>query len=353
MPDFNFLTTHVGSVPHPEPGTLPARLAGLLDIPAWTQHPRRNFRESMYVQYSHSLPSVVVDEAKEKIILDTRGDLTPALEAFYTPYLADDVDAFALNPDYAAGFFAMLEVLKSIPGEWVNPTSWGKGQVTGPISFGLTVTDQDLRATLYNDMLADAIVKNMAMHARWQARQLKSVRPNVIIFLDEPYMASFGSAFISLSREQVITWLDECFDAVHSEGGLAGVHCCANTDWGVLLATKVDILNLDAYGYLENLALYPTELRDFLDRGGNICWGLIPNTEQIFNETAQGLADRLRNGIKLICEKASTRGITIQPEEFASRSLIAPACGLGPTSVEIADCVFDVLAETGALLKKG
>jgi hypothetical protein len=347
MPDFNFLTTHVGSVPHPETGTLPARLAGLLDIPAWTQHPRRIFRENMYVQYSHSLPLVVVDEAKEKIILDTRGDLTSALEAFYTPYLADDVEAFALNPDYAAGFFAMLGALKTTPG------AWGKGQVTGPISFGLTVTDQDLRATLYNDMLADAIVKNMAMHARWQVRQLKSVRPDVIIFLDEPYMASFGSAFISLSREQVISYLDECFDAVHGEGGLAGVHCCANTDWGVLLATKVDILNLDAYGFLENLALYPAELRDFLDRGGSICWGLIPNTEQIFNETAQRLADRLRNGIRLICEKASTRGITIQPEEFASRSLIAPACGLGPTSVEIANRVFDVLAETGAILKKG
>jgi hypothetical protein len=350
MPDFNFLTTHVGSVPHPEPGTLPLRLAGLLDIPAWTQHPRRSFRESMYVQYSHSLPSVVVDEAKEKIILNTRDDLTPALEAFYTPYLEDDVDAFSLSPDYAAGFFAMLETLKTAPSD---ENSWGKGQVTGPISFGLTVTDQDLRATLYNDMLADAIIKNTAMHARWQVRQLKTARPNTIIFLDEPYMASFGSAFISLSREQVIAYLDEVYEAIHAEDALGGIHCCANTDWGLLLSTGVDILNLDAAGYLENLALYSAELRGFLDRGGAICWGIVPNNEQIHSDTPAAIAARIRAGIQLISQKAAGRGVTISMDELSTRSLIAPACGLGSTSIEIADEVFDKLAETGKVLQRG
>jgi hypothetical protein len=347
MPDFHFLTTHVGSVPHTTASGLTEKLVAALDIPAWPQLPRRTFRESMYVQYSPTLPSVEVDEEKQKIIISTREDLSPALESFYTPYLADDVDAFALNPEYAAGFFAMLDTLRTKPGEWA------KGQVTGPVSFGLTVTDQDLRATLYNDLLADAIVKNMAMIARWQVRQLKSVRPNAIIFADEPYMASFGSAFISLSREQAVAYLDEVFDAIHSEGALAGVHCCANTDWGVLLSTKVDILNLDAYGFIENLALYPAELRDFLDRGGAVCWGIVPNNEEINCVTADELAQRLRAGINMICQKAQARGLTIKLDDFETRSLISPACGLGSTTIEIADKVFATLSETGAILRKG
>src|SRR5512145_2727515 len=115
MPDFPFLTTHVGSVPHPETGSLPTRLAGLLDIPAWTQHPRRTFLENMYVQYSPHLPAQEVDMVKEKVILNTRDDLSPALETFYTPYIADNVEAFALSPDYASGFFAMLEALRTKP----------------------------------------------------------------------------------------------------------------------------------------------------------------------------------------------------------------------------------------------
>lgn len=346
MTDFNFLTTHVGSVPYTDANGISPRLQNSLDVPAWAQLPRRAFRESMYVQYSVGLPAIVEDTAQEKVYFDTRTDITDALEAFYTPFLADDVDAFALRPEYANGFFAMLETLRASTG------TWAKGQVTGPISFGLTVTDQDLRASLYNEMLADVIVKNAAMNARWQIRQLKSVRPKVVLFLDEPYMAAFGSAFISLSREQAITWLDEVFDAIHAEGAVAGIHCCANTDWSVLLATKVDILNLDAYGFIENLALYPTELRLFLDRGGAVCWGIVPNNEQIFDETPSGLAERLRNGIRLIVEKAAARGVKIRAEEFARRSLIAPACGLGSTSVEVADRVFEVLAETGEFLKR-
>lgn len=347
MPNFQFSTSHVGSVPHPSAAVLAGRLAGALDIPAWTQHPRRSFRESMYVQYSASLPAVEVNPQKEKIVFNTREDLTPALESFYSAYLADDVDSFALGQNYAEGFFAMLDALSKSEGDWA------KGQVTGPISFGLTVTDQDLRASLYNESLADPIIKNMAMNARWQIRQLKRSRPNVILFADEPYMASFGSAFISLSREQAIEMLNEVFAAIHSEGALAGVHCCANTDWGLLLSTQVDILNLDAYGFIENLALYPNELRTFLDRDGSICWGIVPNNEQIFNETPQRLAERLRNGIQMIVEKAAARGVEIKAGEFDGHSLIAPACGLGSTSVEVADLVFDMLIETGDILKRG
>jgi methionine synthase II (cobalamin-independent) len=301
----------------------------------------------MYVQFSPTLPGICEDSARERLYFRTDTDLTEDLEVFYTPILEEDVEAFALRPEYARGFFSMLEALRRSEG------SWAKGQVTGPFSFGLTVTDQDLRASFYVEPLADVIVQNMAMHARWQVRQLKSARPNVIIFLDEPYLAGLGSAFISLGRDQVISCLDAAFDAIHTEGGVAGVHCCANTDWSVLLATKLDILNLDAYGYLENLALFPAELRDFLDRGGSICWGIIPNNEQIFEETPLGLATRLRSGIERLVDKAAWRGVTIRAEEFATRSLISPACGLGSASVAVAERVFEVLVETGEILKRG
>jgi hypothetical protein len=342
----NFLTTHLGSIPHTESVEVCDRLVNLLDIPAWPQMSRRTFRENMYVQFSASLPAIVTDENKQKVYFDVQGDITPALEAFYARYLANDFNAFALKPAYASGFYTMLEAMRRIPG------TWAKGQVTGPISFGLTVTDQDLRASLYNEQLADVIVKNVAMIARWQARQLRGVRANTLIFIDEPYMASFGSAFISLTRGQVIDMLNEVIDAIHAEGALAGVHCCANTDWSVLLATKVDILNLDAYGYIENLALYPAELRAFLDREGTIAWGIVPNNKEIYDITPEGIAYRLNAGFTLIHDKAQARGITILPEEFSTRSLIAPSCGLGPTTTEIADRVFDFLTETGKILKK-
>jgi hypothetical protein len=348
MPEFNYLTTHVGSVPHTDPKDLNTRLLSMLDIPCWLQLPRRDFRENIYTQYAPTLPGAVVDEAREKAYIDTSAaGFDSALENFYQAVIDENVDFFALHPDYAQGFHLLRDALKQ------NPTRYAKGQVMGPISFGLTVTDQDGRACLYNDVYVDVLVKHMAFNARWQVEQLDKVSGQVILFVDEPYMASFGSAYVSLGKEQVIAWLDEVYEALHAAGAITGTHCCGNTDWGVLLNTQVDILNLDAYDFIENLALYPVELREFLDRGGAVCWGLVPNNEHIFHETPQLLAKKLRNGISLICEKAANRGVTIRPDEFASRSLLAPACGLGPASVEVAERSFDVLAETGKILAKG
>ena len=360
MPEFNYLTTHVGSVPHTDLYDLNARLLSTLDIPCWLQLPRLDFHENMYTQYAPTLPGAVVDEAKEKAFIDTSAtNFDSALETFYQAVIDDNVDAFALHPNYAQGFYVFHKSLNH------KPTQYAKGQVTGPISFGLTVTDQNGRACLYNEVYADVLVKHMSFNARWQVEQLQKVSEprsqdgprewgrQVIMFVDEPYMASFGSAYVSLGKEQVIAWLDEIYESLHALGALTGTHCCGNTDWGVLLNTQVDILNLDAYDFIESLALYPVELREFLDRGGMVCWGLIPNNNHIFHETPDSLAGKLRDGIRLICEKAAKRGVTIHPDEFAARSIIAPACGLGPATVEIADRAFDTLVETGIILRKG
>jgi methionine synthase II (cobalamin-independent) len=349
----NYWTTVLGSFPQTDGNILSQDLIRILDIPAWPQLPRCIFRENMYVQFSPLLPGIVEDQTRGKVIFDTTEDLTPQLEAFYDRFLADDLEAFRLIPEYAAGFFSLLEAMQAASGFPSLNDRWIKGQVTGPISFGLTVTDQDLRASLYNEILADVIIKNMAMNARWQVKQLQKVCPNVIIFVDEPYLASFGSAYINLSREQVISMEDEVFSAIHTENALAGVHCCGNTDWSVLLGAQVDILNLDAYNYLEYLALFPLELRDFLDRGGVVAWGLVPNNEEIYKTNPEQLAGRLREGQKFICHKARARGVEVHMEELANRSLVAPSCGLGSTSVEVAELVLEVLAATAEILKRG
>lgn len=335
-----FRSISMGSVPHTDPAAISRTLLEKLDIPSWPQLPRRSYRESMYVQYSPGLPRIVEDAEHGKVYFDTNGDITGELAEFYQKVIEDDLEAFALGPDYAAGFYAMLEVMGSTPGEWA------KGHVTGPISFGLTVTDQDLQPSLYHPELSDAIAIQMAMNARWQARRMQQVRPKAIIFVDEPYMAQFGSAYISLGREQAIALLDQVFEAIHQEGALAGVHCCANTDWSVLLATQTDYLNLDAYGYTGNLALYPEELRAFIDRGGKIAWGLVPNDEQAFEHSGENLAARWLQGIEMIIEKGAKRGVSFTLGDFSGEGLMCTSCGLGATTVEIAERSLALLAET-------
>ena len=128
---------------------------------------------------------------------------------------------------------------------------------------------------------------------------------------------------------------------------------CAGSSyiWNNMVPNGDRLLGL-AYGYLDNLALYPEELRAFLDRGGVIAWGIVPNTEEIYEVTPEDLAQRLRQGLNLIQEKAQARGVKITAQELAARSLITPACGLGPTTVDVAERALDVLVEMGEILRE-
>jgi hypothetical protein len=61
----------------------------------------------------------------------------------------------------------------------------------------------------------------------------------------------------------------------------------------------------------------------------------------------------MRSVLKLILVKASARGVSISMDELSQCSLIAPACGLGSATIEIAERVFDVLAGLAIVLRKG
>ena len=330
------LATAVGSMPHTDPGEACRLVTTFLpQIPAWPQLPKLSFLENMYVQFSEGFPGIVAEN--ERIYVDRTKDLEQALEQLYASYLESEAEKHAVSPDHAAGLYAFLE------GKLDSPRAV-KGQVTGPISFGLTVTDQDRRPILYDDVLADALAKHLRLKAAWQEAKLRALCPNTIIFVDEPYMASFGSSFVSLSREQVIGLLEEVFSGI---GGLKGVHCCGNTDWSVLLATSLDILNLDAYNYGYTVALYPEEVKAFLGRGGVIAWGIVPNDEQALKgETAKSLLDRLEEEMGALDRKGVNFRLLMQ------RCLVTPSCGLSSISPEAAAWALELLAGVSKELRK-
>jgi len=289
----------------------------------------------MYVQYCEGFPGVVVTE--DKIYVDRAQDLSKPLEELYTAYLDNDSDKYPVSQDYAAGLHAFLNLGN------VSPLAV-KGQVTGPISWGLTVTDDNRRAILYDDTLADAAAKLLRLKASWQEKALKEISPNTIIFVDEPYMASFGSAFISLSREKVISLLEEVFGGI---GGLKGVHCCGNTDWPVLLDTSTDILNFDAYNYAESLSLYPSEVKAFLDKQGTIAWGIVPNeAEALAKETVASLKDRLEEAMAPFTRNG------VRFKQLIEQGLLTPSCTLTPLSEEAAGQALELLAELSTAIRK-
>ncbi|NIO71101.1 MAG: methionine synthase, partial [Anaerolineae bacterium] len=167
--------------------------------------------------------------------------------------------------------------------------------------------------------------------------------PTVITFVDEPYMASFGSAFVSLGREQAITLLEEVLAGIQ---GVKGVHCCGNTDWSILLSTSIDILSLDAYEYAQALSLYPDEVEAFLERGGIIAWGIVPTSEQVYQETVESLVEKLHQAMNLLVKK----GIPL--DQLLKSALISASCGAGPLPEPTAERVLSLAAEVSARMQE-
>ncbi|MBN1485646.1 MAG: methionine synthase [Chloroflexia bacterium] len=332
------LPTAVGSFPHRDAVSACALILETLpEIPIWPQLPRRSFRENMYAQYSEGFPGLVLDLEQEKVQVD-RDRAEGELEPLYLAYLEEQVSAWGISSDDALGLHLFLEQKDQVSGALAV-----KGQVTGPVSMGLQVTDRALRPILYDEVLFDALAKHLRLKATWMEQQLRQLHDQVIIFVDEPYMSTFGSAFISLSREQVIYSLEEVFAGLSCT---KGVHCCGNTDWSILLETSVDILNLDAYNYAESLSLYPQAVQDFVRRGGIIAWGIVPQEEGlIMAATVEDLQQRLEAAWDLLANKGLDR------EEIVQAALITPSCGLGSVSVAAATRALELTAELSAAVR--
>ena len=346
------LATTIGSLPHTDVwrGT-DLVLKHTPEIPAWAQFPKRGFYEGMMVQFTEGLPALVQED--ERVFFDTGSPTyTAELGDFYERYLAVTesgdsraLDAFALSNTYAAGFKAFQERLPGMPERPVMV----KGQVTGPFTLGVNLTDQDRRCSYYDDQLRDVVVKTVALKARWQITKLAASGAPVMIFLDEPSLLGYGSqAFITVSREDIVGDINEVVAAIHDLGALAGVHCEADTDWSLLMETELDILDFDAYDHLQAVTLYPEELARFLDRGKSLGWGIVPtlDPQAAATETLATLLRRFEQGL----ERFTAKGL--DADLLTRRALITPSCGAGGVLTEpLAERVLGLLQELSIELR--
>ncbi len=332
---FNCIATGIGSLPVTNPDEAAAlSIKYLPEAPFWPQLPQRDFREHMDGQYSESLPGLRLDEAKKRFSFDTSGDLTPQLETFFSRYLEKDYGFFKITAAYAAAFPAFIAALrKSMPAN----LRFVKGHVTGPLTAGISFKDEKGRDIVHNDVIFDAVVKGLAMKAAWQIKVLAQFNKPVIIFIDEPAMESLGSAFSAVSSEVVADKLNEIIDMIHELGGIAGIHCCGNADWPMIFRTKVDIVNFDAFGYMEKVMLYPEDIRKFLVRGGALAWGVVPTAVFTGSETADLLIGKLEAGVKQLEKQGMDR------KNILRQSLITPSCGMGSLTPEKSEAILRLL----------
>jgi methionine synthase II (cobalamin-independent) len=339
------MATAIGSLPHRDPGAAcDVILKNIPEIPFWPQLPGTDFRESMEIQYIEGLPCTRLDEEKRLMSFETSGEITAELETFYENYLADNLDHFAISPAFSRGLYAMEKKLQ----EKGSPRPrYFKNQVTGPITLGLGRVDEQKRAIYYNEIFRDVLVKSTEMKARWLLRRFQHLGCPQICFIDEPILSAFGSStYVSVQREDVVRHLGAVIEAVHKENGLAGIHCCGNTEWTILIDAGVDIVSFDAYLFGETIAYYPAEVKAYLERGGTLAWGIVPSSEAILQESPESLVRKLDERMNNLAGKG------IGKDLIREQLLITPSCGTGSLAPELAERIFNTLREVSHLVRK-
>jgi hypothetical protein len=153
---------------------------------------------------------------------------------------------------------------------------------------------------------------------------------------------------ISVSRDEVATCFEEVVGAVHDEGGLAGIHVCANADWSLILESDADIISFDAYSFFDKLMLYPDHVKHFIESGGILAWGIVPtlNSDDIEKETVESLVTRWEAQAEVI------EALGFDKTAILAQTFITPACGTGSLPLDLANKVLALTRRVSDTLRK-
>ncbi|MDH7576404.1 MAG: hypothetical protein QHH75_01025 [Bacillota bacterium] len=340
------LATGIGSLPHTDPFFAVSLVKKYFPyLPHWPQLPRATRREGYLIQFLQLLQELELLQVRNGNWAYFTSD-DPAwperLARFYEIYLQaasgneESLDHFAFPQGAAEGFYHLLRDLME---NGTGRARFLKGQIVGLLTVGFQITDPEGRPAYYNSHLRDVLLKQLSLQAAWQVRTLGKFGLPVLIFMDDPVIYSYGmSERIGVTKEEIVAALGDFTASVRSQGGLAGVHSCADLDWSLLLESDLDIISFDAYQFAESFSLYPELIQTFLAKGGVVAWGLTPTSNDVLNEDVDSLIRRASRILDKLRQKR------VELDLLQAQALVTPACGTGTLTEDLALRVYELTA---------
>jgi hypothetical protein len=324
----NLQTTAMAVMPHKDVKSA-LDLALTMDIPFWPQLPHVSYKEDMYVQAAEHFPGMLLDMENRTLGFSMEKFI---IEFEETMAHFDEPEYFDISKGYSVVYHRFLEMD-------LSDRSAIRGQLEGPISFGLNVLDQDKKPILFNDTIRPFMFEFMSRRINVQLERLKQMNPHAFMFVDEPGLQFLFSALSGYDSTKAKNEMEEFFAMIQRP---RGIHLCGNPDWDFLLDLDLDILSLDIYQNGEVFSAYSESIKRFLDRGGVIAWGIVPtNFEPFEDENINTLVEKLTNLWDLLTHKGIDR------QFLFSRSLISPAtcCLVNPDGEKTVEKAFRVVKE--------
>ena len=345
-------TTAMGIMPHRDVDRA-LELALSLDIPFWPQLPKVSLYEDMYVQASQNFPGIVIDFDKERLVFNT-ARFEQELDGYFMKM--DSPDSFALTAEYSKVFDKFLS-------RELRDYEAIRGQVTGPVSFGLKVLDEDLKPIIYNEEARAILFDFIQRKVNIQYQELRKRNPNAFVWVDEPGLSYVFSGFSGYNDQHA---REDYLKFVEGLEGPKGLHLCAEVNLPYLLELGVEILSFDAYQIGFMPVEYAGSVAEFINNGGVISWGIVPTeSTALATQTPEILAGIISDYWEVISESA---GLSLN--QIAKQALVAPArcclsdlgqintngntvskCRISSIEEELIEKAFAYLSELSQILK--
>lgn len=211
-----------------------------------------------------------------------------------------------------------------------------KLQITGPLTFGLTLVQAGLGPE-QAFAVAAAAVSTRARDLLALADARAPGVPRVLVF-DEPGLVGGLRPGLPLAGNGVIDLLSGALASVEDRA-LTGVHCCGPTDWRLVLQAGPDLLSLPVGAEVTGST---GALAAFLERGGWVAWGAVPTDGPLGESPSRSWRQLSSQWCELVQSGCD-------PVLLRRQSLVTPVCGLAAHDEAQADHVF---ALTGRLAEK-
>ena len=331
----NLKTTAMAVLPHKDEDRA-LELALSMDIPFWPQLPHVSYHEDMYVQAAEHFPGIVLDMEKRTL----RFSMDKFIDEFEeTMAHFNEPEYFDISTAYSTVYHKFLTMDLSL-----RPAI--RGQLEGPVSFGLNVLDQDDRPILFEDTIRPFMLEFMAKRINIQLKRLQQMNSHAFMFVDEPGLQFLFSALSGYDSIKAKFDLEHFFSMVNRP---RGIHLCGNPDWDFLLNFDLDILSLDIFQNGEVFSSYSASIKRFLERGGVIAWGIVPTNFEPFEAESIGSLETRITGLWDILD-----GKGIDRTFLISRSLLSPAtcCLINPDGEKTVEKAFQVVRELSRRLRE-
>jgi hypothetical protein len=252
----NCMTTAMGIMPHRDIEQALALVLSL-DIPFWPQLPNVSLYEDMYIQSSQNFPGINVDMDTGTLRFST-DQFHQELDQYFEK--REDPEAMTLSHEYSVVYHRFLEA---------DLSSYAaiRGQITGPVSFGMKVLDDELKPIIYNEEVRALLFDFLQTKLNVQYRELQEKHPNAFMWADEPGLSSVFSALVGYNDQQAKSDYRSFVEGIE---GPKALHLCANVDLPYLLDLGIEILSFDAYQIEFMPQEWAQSVAQFVNRDGII-----------------------------------------------------------------------------------